>query len=197
MIGMMKRRTFLSALPLGFLSPFLAACAQAQPTSGGTGNQAAAATAMSGQVHSFLGVAAGAVVWLKLTGTVRLVAGNANPRPATLWRAVTSMREGEGTRFFDLWQEGQTALLADNSSSRGPAITTVEANDLGVNGIALSRALAHPAFVDGTEFSRLSPQSSRVLVIDKTQIWLLDGAIGDPPAMDSATQAKFNAWKNG
>jgi hypothetical protein len=196
MISMIKRRTFLSALPLGFMSPFLAACAQAQPT-GGTSNQATPPTAMSGQVHSFLGANAGAVVWLKLTGTVRLVAGNANPRPATLLRAVTSMRQGEGTRFFDVWQEGQTALLADNSPSRGPAVTTIEANDLGVDGITLNRALSHPAFVDGIEFSRLSPQSSRVLVIDKTQISLLDGAVGDAPAMDAATQAKFNMWKNG
>jgi hypothetical protein len=191
---MIKRRTLLSALPLGILSPFLAACAQAQPA-GSLPAQAQASIPMSAQVLAFLGGAPGGVVWLKFTGSVRLIAGNDNPREATLYRAVAATKDTTASHFFDIWQIGTDPISAAASLTSGQADTVLEGNDLGAKGIALTRAFTHPALERPYEFSRLVGTNARVMVIDQTQIWLLDGGISPSPSLNGATQAAFAAWR--
>jgi hypothetical protein len=194
MHNMIKRRTLLSALPLGILSPLLAACARAQPIAS-VPTQAPAESPMSAQVLAFFGATPRDIVWLKFTGSVRLVADNANPRPATLLRALGASKDGTATRFFDVWQTEGEPVKAGPSDTRGQAETVLEANDLGTQGIALARAFAHPAFDKPYEFTRLTPQNGRILAIDNSQIWLLDGGISAPPPLDSALQTTFAAWR--
>jgi hypothetical protein len=196
MTNMIKRRTLLSVLPFAFLSPILAACARAQPV-GSPATPTPVASPMSAQLLAFFGATPRDIVWLKFTGSVRLIANDANPRPATLLRALGATKDGTATQFFDLWQIGNEPAQAGPSATRGQAQTVLEANDLGTQGIALERALSHAALNNPYEFSRLAPQNGRIMVIDRTQIWLLDGGISTPPPMDAVSSAAFAAWREG
>ncbi len=191
MIDMIKRRTLLAALPLLFAS----ACARAQGS-----QQSSAKTsdmpAMSGQALSELTGGAGKIVWLALVGTVRLSAGNANVRPATLKRALKLNSDGTSAQLFDIWQIGAEAAVTGPSVTSGASQSATGPNDAGVDSVWLDRAFSHTALRAPIEISRLSRANARVIAIDATQIWLLEGGLSaNSPALTGADLAAFDAWR--
>jgi hypothetical protein len=187
---MIQRRTLLTALSLAFVS----ACARAQ------GNQKPAAqTDMSGMSPQALGEltgGAGKVVWLALVGTVRLTVANANVRPATLKRAIMMSADGLSARLFDVWQIQGAPSIAAPSQTRLAGQSINGLNDAGVTSVWLNRSFTHPALQAPIETSRLAPADARAIVIDATQIWLLEGGIAaTTPALSSPDIAAFEAWR--
>jgi hypothetical protein len=186
MNNMIKRRTLLSALPLAFIS----ACARAQPAA----TSATTMTAPAGDMLAALTGGAGRIAWLSLTGTVRESRANANVRPAKLLRAL--MADGGGARIFDIWQMGSEPAIAAASQAGTASNWQVGPNDGGVESLWLNRAFAHPALDLPIEASRLSATAARVLAIDATQIWLLEGGLlPAAPALDGPALAAFTTWR--
>lgn len=189
--NMIKRRTLLSALPLLFAS----ACARAQPTASG---QNAAITAPSSTALTALIARPGDIAWLSFTGTVRLKEGNADVRPATLLRAMTVKEGTNAARYFDIWQIAGTPAIAAPTLLRGAGTMKSQQSDAGTEALWLEQSFAHPAFDRPVEYSLLAPTNARVMAIDATQIWLLDGALlRTPPALSGEAQAAFTAWRAG
>jgi hypothetical protein len=187
MIAMIQRRTLLSALPFVFMS----ACARAQPTASGGADM----TAPSGDTLASLTGGVGKVAWLTLSGTVRLTRANANVRPAKLMRAIMMTADEASARVFDVWQIGTMPALAAPSVTRATSDAQAGPNDMGSDSLWLNRSFAHPALVSPIEASRLSPSNARVMAIDATQIWLLEGQVTPTPQLDAQALAAFNAWR--
>jgi hypothetical protein len=186
---MIQRRTLLAAFPLALVS----ACARAQPTS----NQAlptADMAGMAGQTLADLTGGPGKVAWLSLTGTVRLTAGNGDVRPATLKRAIAMSTGADGkasAKIFDIWQIAALPAMAAPSAT---LTTQMLADEEGA--IWLARSFTHLALNKPIESSRLSRTNARVIAIDATQIWLLDGAVtSEPQALSGEALNAFEAWR--
>lgn len=193
MKNMMKRRTLLSALPF----VFAAACARAQGS-----RQASATTSdmsgMSGDTLSALTGGLGKVVWLAFAGTVRLTVANANARPASLQRAIMLGPDGTSARVFDIWQVGDAVPVAGPSLTRGIARSETGPNDAGTASVWLTRSFTHPALQAPIENSRLARDGSRVIAIDATQIWVVEGGIAAAaPVLTGAALTAFDAWRVG
>jgi hypothetical protein len=188
MIVMMKRRTLLTALPFAFL----AACSRAQ-----AGQQSGApASDISKQALLDLTGGVGKIVWLSLAGTVRLTAGNADVRSASLYRAVRLGADGISVRLFDVWQVTGDAVVAGPSIASDDSGAETTANDAGVDSFWLSRSFTLAGLQAPFEHSRLSREGARVIAIDATQIWLLEGGIAaTPPPLADAMLVAFEAWK--
>jgi hypothetical protein len=186
---MIQRRTLLSALPFAFLS----ACARAQPVASGGADMAMP----TGETLASLTGGAGKVAWLSLTGTVRLTRANANVRPAKLLRAIMMSAQGTSARIFDVWQIDNTPARAAASTTNATGDTQAGPNDAGTDSVWLNRSFAHPALDRPVEFSRLSTANARVMAIDATQIWLLEGGAlaATTPQLDAQSLAAFNAWR--
>ncbi len=189
-MNMMKRRTLLTALPFAFI----AACARAQ--AGQTPPAKAADMAgMPGASLAELTGGPGKVAWLNLAGSVRLTAANANVRPATLMRAIMMAADGTSARIFDIWQITGQAPVAGPSTSRADGGSETGPNDAGVDSIWLTRSFTHLALTNPIEYSRISRTGARVIAIDATQIWALEGGIGAPPSLNGSALAAFNTWQ--
>ena len=191
----MKRRALLTIFPF----VFMAACARTQPV-GAQAGVASDLTGMAGQNLRNLTGGIGQVVWLDLTGHVRLSVGNAFVRPATLQRAIMMSADGSSARIFDVWQIAGAAPLAGPSTSvasgRSDTQAIQTANEAGATGLRLNRAFSHAAFNNPIESSRLSRLGARVLAIDATQIWLVEGGVGVAPALAGENLAAFEAWRS-
>jgi hypothetical protein len=173
---MIKRRTLLSLVPFALI----AACERAQAgQSVSTSVQPDMANMPTTSLADLTG-GAGKVVWLSLIGTVRLSTGNANVRPA---------------RLFDIWQIEGGAALVGASITRLDGGSASGTNDAGATSIWLNRAFTHAALTTPIEQSRLSKTSARVIAIDATQIWLVEGGLGAAPALTGAALSAFNAWQ--
>jgi hypothetical protein len=187
---MIQRRTLLSALPIAVL----AACGRPQAT------QAAARAEpdMSGlpaqSLTTLLGGDAG-VTWLTARGTVRQLATNAQVRPASLQRAIAVSPDGKSARFFDVWQIGNEAPQFGAVQKRGDSESQIAPNDLGENSLWLQRGFFHPAFQSPLEVSRLARKAARVMVLDTSQIWLVEGDIGPMPSLRETIRAPLEAWR--
>ena len=188
---MIQRRTLLSALPF----VFAAACARAQGTPQPV-VKPADMTGMSEQTLSDLTGGVGKVVWLDLSGTVRLIAANANARPATLKRAIMLGADGTSARIFDVWQDAAAAPVSAPSLTRTRGQSATGPNEAGMQSVWLSRAFVHPALTDPIELSRLSTIGARVMAIDATQIWLVEGGIGAAPSLTTTARVSFDAWQS-
>ena len=195
----MKRRALLITFPF----VILAACARVQPV----GSQAGVAsdlTGMAGQNLRDLTGGVGQIVWLSLTGYVRLIAGNTDVRPATLQRAIMMGADGSSARIFDVWQIVGSAPLAGPSTSvafgrsgtKSSQTSNETFNEDGATGLWLNRNFTHAAFNNPIESSRLSRLGARVLAIDATQIWLVEGGVGTAPALVDENLAAFEAWRS-
>jgi hypothetical protein len=191
MTSMIKRRTLLSALSIAFVG----ACARAKagiqaPTNTGD------LTGMTGQTLSDLIGGPGKVAWLSLSGTVRLTAGNANVRPATLQRAMMLSADGASARLFDVWQVTGEAAIAAPSATSGAGRAEIGPNDAGVESVWLSRSFGHGAHQLPIEHSRVAREGARVMAIDATQIWVLEGGVAAAvPALTGAALSAFEAWR--
>lgn len=193
MSDMIKRRTLLSALPF----MFAAACARAQPSQTPATN-AGDMTGMSGQTLTELTGGAGKIAWLVMTGTVRLSAANANVRPATLQRAIMLNGDGRSAHLFDIWQIGTDAAVVGASVTTGAGQSQTGPNDAGTDSVWIDRSFAHTALQSPIEVSRLSRVRARVMAIDATQIWLVEGGIaGTAPVLSGTDLAAFEAWRVG
>lgn len=190
---MIKRRTLLSALP--FL--FAAACARAnasQTPAAKTGDM----SGMSGDTLAQLTGGVGKIAWLSLAGTVRLTADNANVRAATLKRAIMLGADGTTARIFDIWQIGNETAIVGPSVTGGTGQSEAGPNDAGTDSVWLVRSFAHPAFHAPIETSRLASTGARVIAIDATQIWAVEGGVvATAPALTGAALAAFDAWRAG
>jgi hypothetical protein len=192
MRDMIQRRTLLSALPV----LLAAACARAQATPQPAA-KAGDMTGMGGATLTELTGGPGKVAWLILTGTVRLSAANANVRPAGLKRAIMLGRDGTSARIFDIWKIGDQAAIAGPSVTRGRSESEAGPNDAGTDGVWLSRSFSHPALQAPIEQSRLSRAGARVMAIDATQIWLVEGGLAPTaPILTGAVSAAFEAWRD-
>jgi hypothetical protein len=191
---MIKRRTLLSALPLGLFPAVLTACARAQPVEAGL-SKGADMAGMAGEALTALTDGAGGLAWLKLAGTVRLSVANANVRPATLYRAVMAAGDGTSARIFDVWQIADLPPIAAPSITRGSGSASVALNDAGIESLWVDRAFTHTALQNPIELSRLARERARVIAIDATQIWLLEGNVAPAPTLSSASAAAFDAWR--
>lgn len=193
MSDMIQRRTLLSALPF----MLAAACARAQ----GSPQPVASAgdiAGMSGTSLSELTGGIGKIAWLLLEGTVRLSAANANVRPATLRRAIMLNTDGVSARIFDIWQMGADAASYGPSVTSGTNQSQTGPNDAGADSVWLIRSFAHPALQGPIEHSRLAQSGARVMVVDATQIWLLEGGIApNAPVLSGAALNEFEAWRAG
>jgi hypothetical protein len=188
-VDMIKRRTLLAAFPLALVS----ACARAQPTN----NQALSSAdmaGMAGQTLADLTGGPGKVAWLSLNGTVRLTVGNDDVRPATLKRAITMSTGADGkasAKIFDIWQIAALPGVAAPS-----ATLSTQTLDDAEGAIWLMRSFTHRALNKPIESSRLSRTNARVIAIDATQIWLLDGAVTpEPQALSGEALNAFEAWR--
>lgn len=191
MIDMIQRRTLLSALPFVFVS----ACARAQ-ASQQPAVKAADMTGMSGSSLGDLVGGVGKVAWLTLTGSVRLTAANANARPATLHRALMMNADGTSARLFDVWQVTGGAAVAGPSVTSGAGRAETGPNDLGDDGVWLKRSFTHGALQTPIENSRLTRTQARVMAIDATQVWLLEGGVvATAPTLTGPALAAFEAWR--
>ena len=196
---MIKRRALLITFPF----VILAACARTQPIGAQTG-VASDLTGMAGQNLRDLTGGVGQIVWLNLTGHVRLSVGNANVRPATLQRAIMMGADGSTARIFDVWQIAGSAPLAGPSTSvatgrsgtKSSQTSKEGSNEDGATGLWLNRTFTHAAFNNPIESSRLSRLGARVLAIDATQIWLVEGGVGTAPALVGENLATFEAWRS-
>lgn len=138
----------------------------------------------------------GKVAWFSFAGTVRLSSGNADVRPATLLRAITMATDSASVRMFDVWQITGSPVLAADSQTLGIGAADDGPNDTGTNGLWLTRSFAHPALDRPIEVSRLTREGARVMAIDATQIWLLEGALTQTaPTLSAQAQAAFTAWR--
>jgi hypothetical protein len=191
---MIQRRTLISALPFAFL----AACARAQsvpaalPKADMTGMPDSAILELTG--------GPGKVVWFNLTGTVRLIAGNANVRPATLMRAIATSAQGGSARVFDIWRvDGSQPIAAASVTQIASAdMPAYGANDAGTQSVWLNRSFVHPALNRPIETSRMATVGARVIAIDATQIWLLEGGVtATQQALTGPTLAAYTAWMAG
>jgi hypothetical protein len=188
---MIQRRALLFALPF----TILAGCGRARA------GQDPAATAgdmsgVSGQTLNELIGGVGKVAWLSLAGTVRLSAGNANVRPAKLTRAMRLSADGSSARLFDIWQIGDGQVIAGPSITIGAGQSETGPNDSGTQSVWLNRSFTHTAFKNPIEFSRLSPKGARVVAIDATQIWLVEGGLmASAPTLASDALAAYKAWQ--
>lgn len=191
---MIKRRSILTILP----AAVLAACARVQA------EQSAPQAQAQSQPRSALMALISATdqtAWLVLTGTVRLRAGNSDVRSATLHRAVRAGRDGGTVRYFDVWKsEGAQGIIG--SAISGPSLTRTDMrsqdgpNDAGIDGFWLNRTFTHQALLNPVECSRLARSNARVMAIDATQIWLVEGGVGSAPELSMEARAQFNAWQN-
>jgi hypothetical protein len=189
---MIQRRTLLSALPFVFIS----ACARAQPSAPPSAPPPNTIMTSNGVLSEMIG-GAGKVAWFSFAGTVRLSSDNADVRPATLLRAITVATDSASMRMFDIWQIAGSPALAADSQTAGTGVADDSLNDAGANGVWLMRSFAHPALDRPIESSRLSPVNARVMAIDATQIWLLEGALTQTaPALSAQAQAAFAAWRS-
>jgi hypothetical protein len=194
MKDMIQRRTLLSALPFAFL----AACTRAEAGRQPSQPTSADMTGMTGEALVDLVGGVGKVAWLTLAGTVRLKAGNDNVRQATLHRALTLTDNGSAARVFDVWQIAGGPALAGPSVTSGTGRSEIGSNDLGVASVWLKRHFSHSALQTPIESSRLAREDARVMAIDATQIWLLEGgAAPNAPALTGADLAAFEAWRVG
>jgi hypothetical protein len=188
---MIQRRTLLFALPF----TILAGCARAR------GGQQSVATAgdlsgMSGQSLNDLIGGVGKVAWLSLAGTVRLTAGNANVRPVKLTRAMKLNSDGTSAQLFDVWEIGDGQIIAGPSITKGAGQSETGPNDNGTQSVWLNRSFTHSAFRNPIEFSRLAPKGARVVAIDATQIWLVEGGLmANAPTLAGDTLTAYNAWQ--
>jgi hypothetical protein len=193
MSDMIKRRTLLSAFPF----MFAAACARAQASQQPLANAGDMSGVGGGTLVELTG-GVGKVVWLTFAGIVRLTAANANVRPATLKRAIMLGADGTSARIFDIWQIGELAPVAASSVSQGTGQSETGPNDAGIDSVWLSRSFMHAALLAPVENSRLSRTGARVMAIDATQIWLVEGGIATTaPTLTGATLAAFDAWRAG
>jgi hypothetical protein len=191
MSDMIQRRTLLSALP--FI--LAAACARAQG-SPQPDVQAGDMSGMSGQTKTDLTGGVGKVAWLAMAGTVRLTAGNANVRPATLKRAIKLNADGTSARLFDIWQIAGFPASAGASLTLGAGQSDTGPNDAGTDSVWIDRSFTHAAMQRPVELSRLSREGARVMAIDATQIWLVEGGIAaTAPVLNGADLAAFEAWQ--
>jgi hypothetical protein len=191
---MIQRRTLLSALPFAFL----AACARAQ--SAPAALPKADMTGMPDNTILELTGGPGKVVWFNLTGTVRLIAGNANVRPATLLRAIATSAQGGTARVFDIWRiEGAQPIFGPSVTQLANAdMPAYAANDAGSQSVWLNRSFIHPALDRPIETSRMSPNGARVMAIDASQIWLLEGGVSiAQQALTGPALAAFTTWVAG
>jgi hypothetical protein len=183
---MIQRRTLLSAIPFAFIS----ACARAQPAAASGADM----TAPSPTSFASLTGGAGKIGWLSFSGTVRRTRGNSDVRPAKLLRAVKLGNDGRA-RLFDVWQIEGGAAVAAPSPTLGSANTQAGPNDMGTDSLWLNRNFTHPALNRPVESSRLAPSAARVMAIDATQIWLLEGGIlTTAPQLEEPARAAFEAW---
>jgi hypothetical protein len=192
MSGMIQRRTLLSALP------FLAACARAQSAPAAISK--ADMTGMPDDAVSQLTGGPGKVVWFNFTGTVRLKADNANVRPATLLRAIATSAQGSTARVFDIWQiaRGQPIAAPSVTQLASTDMPAYAANDAGTQSVWLNRSFVHPALNRPIETSRMATVGARVIAIDATQIWLLEGGVtATQQALTGPTLAAYTAWMAG
>lgn len=193
MRDMIQRRTLLSTLTFAFI----AACARAQ-ASQQPATKAADMSGMQGSTLTDLVGGVGKVAWLTLTGTVRLVTANANVRPAILHRALMLSADGTSARIFDIWQVTGSASLAGPSVTSGVGRAETGPNDLGIDGVWLKRSFTHAALQAPIENSRLVHDGARVMAIDATQIWLLEGGIvASRPALSATDLTAFETWRAG
>ncbi|MEN9855017.1 MAG: hypothetical protein RL186_679 [Pseudomonadota bacterium] len=181
---MIQRRTLLTALSLSLLPAFMSACARAQPSPAAT----ATGPLLTGD---------DAIVWLRLSGTVRQSLANAAPRKANLLRAIGGNADTKTLRVFDIWQVEGGPEIAAASPNMGPLNLTSAPNDLGSPSLWLERTFTHPALTRPLEFSRLSTTTARILILDPTQIWLLEGSTIQDPSLSPASQAAFEGWRRG
>lgn len=194
MRDMIQRRTLLSALPFAFV----AACARAQASQQPSESAPADMSGMAGEALADLVGGTGRVAWLTLSGTVRLTTANANARDATLHRALMLTADGTAARVFDVWQIAGGPALAGPSVTSGEGRSKIAPNDSGVASVWLKRSFTHSALQTPIENSRLARESARVMAIDATQIWLLDGAIApSAPALTGANLTAFETWRVG
>jgi hypothetical protein len=193
MTNMIQRRALLSAFPV----LFAAACARAQATPQPAA-KAGDMTGMSGATLVELTGGPGQVAWLTMTGTVRLTAENANVRPASLKRAIMLSRDGTSARIFDVWQIGDQAAVAGPSVTKGTSRSETGPNDNGTDSVWLNRSFTHAALQAPIETSRLSRTGARVIAVDATQIWLVEGGVdANVPALMGPILAAFDAWRAG
>jgi hypothetical protein len=192
---MIQRRTLLSALPLAFL----AACARAQ-SAPAAALPKADVTGMPDNAILELTGGPGKVAWFNLTGTVRLIAGNANVRAASLMRAIATSAQGGSARVFDIWQiaGGQPVAAASLTQLVNPDMPAYAANDAGTQSVWLNRSFTHPALNRPIETSRMASARARVIALDATQIWLLEGGVtATRQVLTGPTLAAFTAWMAG
>ncbi len=185
----MKKRTFLTALPF-FMA---AACARAKA------GHAEASSDLNGMPQASLAELlnnSGAVAWYKFEGSVRLIAGNANDRSASLHRAIAANEGGRSVRVFDVWQVEGVVLSASASVTIIDQGSSSDPNDAGTNGIWFNRTFTNSAMRNPSERSRLSRTSARVMVIDATQIWLVEGGLSTAPGLNGVALAAFEAWRS-
>ena len=195
----MKRRALLTIFPF----VFIAACARTQPI-GAQAGVASDLTGMAGQNLRDLTGGGRQIVWLSLAGHVRLSAGNTDVRSATLQRAIMMSADRSSARIFDVWQIAGAAPLAGPSTSVASGRSDTKSNQTsneasiedGATGLWLNRTFSHAAFNNPIESSRLSRVAARVLAIDATQIWLVDGGVGVAPALAGENLAAFEAWRS-
>lgn len=188
---MIQRRTLLAAFSLAFTGACARATAGAQsPTNKGD------LTGMQGQTLSDLIGGPGKVAWLALSGTVRTTLGNANVRPATLQRAMMLSGDATSARLFDVWQIAGEAAIGQPSPTGATGRAEIGPNDAGVEAVWLSRSFVHGAHQSPIEHSRLAADGARVIAIDATQIWVLEGGIATAaPTLAGPALSAFEAWR--
>jgi hypothetical protein len=191
MTSMINKRTLLTALSFAFVSACTRAQAVAQPEV-----KTADISGIPGQALRDLIGGPGKVVWLSLSGTVRLTKDNANVRPATLQRALMLTGDGTSAKIFDVWQVEGSPAIAAPSITRGQGRSETSPNDAGTDSLWLSRSFSHAALQAPVEHSRLAREGTRVMAIDATQIWLLDGGLAaSAPSLAGDALTAFEAWR--
>lgn len=191
--NMIQRRQLLAAFPFAFAAACVKAEAGAQ-----SGSTMPSSVQESGWQSLFADAGASAVQWLRLSGQVRLVLGNSDPRAATLHRAIRLPSATGQASFFDVWEVAGAAPLAGVSETQGSLAAVIATNDLAASGVWVSRAFAFPTFIKPIEYSRLASSAARIMVIEENQIWLVDGgSVATMPELNAATKSAFDAWQQG
>jgi hypothetical protein len=175
---------------------FAAACGRASAEQG-SGEPAALTRESERTGLNALVGSVGVPRWVRLTGSVRDTLGNANPRDAVLDRAILLDTAGSAPRFFDQWSVAGAVVSAAPSVSVGQPEITDAPLSATQQSVWLERAVSYPGLVKPIEVL-LAQEKIRVMMIDATQIWLVDGGLASAaPALSAQARTAFDAWRRG